>query len=255
MEERKIKLFIGVPVHSQVSMHFMQACLNLQQFCLLNNIPVVFYLLQGSLITSNRNLCVSQFMQSDCTHLLFIDSDIYFSVETVMQMLQIDKEVIACPYPMKQINYEKLWDKIQKKQVNSAQELASQGLVFPVKVKNDKSILTPEGYMEISHAPTGCLLIKREAIEKMIEAYPEDQLEEKQNPADEEPRPYFYNFFDCYHDKENKKYYGEDFGFSLKWSKIGGKIYAYIMEPIAHIGDNAYYGRMYDDLTYKKPIK
>lgn len=256
MADKKFGLFFGVPVHSNVSIHFTQACLNIQRYCDLNNIPCVFYMLQGSLVTHNRNLIVSQFLQSgdEFTHLVFIDSDIYFSVETIMNMISTEKEVIASPYPMKYFDWNKMWNKIQKGDVQSADQLMSAGLTFPVKVKDDKSILTPQGYMEISHVPTGCLTIKRNVLHQMIEEYPDLKLEEKENPNDKEVRPFFYNFFDCYHDKENGKYYGEDFGFSLLWTKMGGKIYAYIMEDIAHIGDFAFHGRMYDDLTYKIPL-
>ena len=37
------------------------------------------------------------------THLLFIDSDIDFDFATIETMLKADKDVIACPYPMKSL--------------------------------------------------------------------------------------------------------------------------------------------------------
>ena len=39
-----------------------------------------FCLLKSSLITQGRNLCVSAFLESKRSHMLFIDSDISFSV-------------------------------------------------------------------------------------------------------------------------------------------------------------------------------
>jgi hypothetical protein len=32
--------------------------------------------------------------------------------------------------------------------------------------------------MEVSHAPTGCMLIKRQVFDKMIKAYPEDRIDQ-----------------------------------------------------------------------------
>jgi hypothetical protein len=34
-------------------------------------------------------------------YLLFIDSDIDFQAKTIFTMLEKDKDIIACPYPMK----------------------------------------------------------------------------------------------------------------------------------------------------------
>ena len=33
--------------------------------------------------------------------------------------------------------------------------------------------------MEVTHSPTGCMLIKRSVIDKMIEAYPEKSIVQK----------------------------------------------------------------------------
>ena len=60
--------------------------------------------------------------------------------------------------------------------------------------------------------------------------------------------PYMYNFFDTVHDPVNKKYYGEDFGFCRKWTKIGGKCYCYVDDYITHVGEYSYNGRLKDNL-------
>ena len=248
-ENKPFGLFVATPVHSQVSMHYMSACLNLQEVCLRNNIPITFCLQQDSVLTQNRNRCVAEFLKTgpEFTHLLFIDSDIYFDFNSIFKMIAVDKEVISMPYPQKYIDYETMWNKIQKGEVTNVQELQAAGYQYPVKVKDDKSILTPEGVMEISHAPTGTLLVKKEAFNKLVNAYPE--LEITKNVKDS-----YYNFFDFLHDKENQAYYGEDFGFSKLWASIGGKCYAFIMDAVAHIGDHPFMGRMYDNLTYKIPL-
>jgi len=247
--DKKIGLFVAIPVHSQVSMHTMSACLNLQEFCNFKNIPIRFCLQQDSVLTQNRNKCVADFMSTsdDFTHLLFVDSDIYFNVNGIVQMLTVDREVIAIPYPQKHINYKNMFDKIQKGEVKSEQDLIAAGHSYPVKVKDDKSILDKYGVMEISHVPTGCLLIKREVFNKMINAYPDLKVTQGTDQS-------YYNFFDFYHDKDTKEYFGEDFGFSRLWSKLGGQCYAYVMEEIAHVGDHNYIGKMYDNLTYKIPL-
>ena len=43
------------------------------------------------------------------THLLFIDSDIDFQSKTIFTMLEKNKDVISCPYPMKTFDWDKAW--------------------------------------------------------------------------------------------------------------------------------------------------
>jgi hypothetical protein len=44
------------------------------------------------------------------THMLFVDSDIEFSFETIMKLVAADKDIVAAPYPLKALD----WDKIAK---------------------------------------------------------------------------------------------------------------------------------------------
>ena len=69
--------------------------------------------------------------------------------------------------------------------------------------------------IELSHSMTGCMLIKREALEKMVTAYPELTIKQE-TVVDGKTivKPNLYNFFDTYYDTVTKIYYGEDFAFS-----------------------------------------
>ena len=41
------------------------------------------------------------FLESDCTHLLFIDSDIEFDADSILRALAYDKPIMAAAYPKK----------------------------------------------------------------------------------------------------------------------------------------------------------
>ena len=58
----KFSIFVATPVHSDVSIHYFQACLEFQKFCIKNNILVSFQVMKSSLVTQGRNLSVSSFM-------------------------------------------------------------------------------------------------------------------------------------------------------------------------------------------------
>jgi len=250
------RIYVATPVHSECSIHYTQSLLKFQQLCIANNIMVSFSLLKSSLVTQGRNLCVANFLSDpyNSTHLLFIDADIEFKFDTIMQLLKFDKEVISVPYPMKCINWDHIWNRIQNNSINNKDELMRAGHTFPVKMDNimdpvKKTVTIKDGVVELSHAPTGCMLIKKQVFDKMIKAYPEDFINQPTIINGEaKTSEFMYNFFDTVHDKDNKKYYGEDFGFCKKWTAIGGKCYGYIQSDITHVGEYQYTGKLLDNL-------
>ena len=255
----KYRIFVATPVHSECSIHYTQALLKFQKLCMINNIMVSFSLLKSSLVTQGRNLCVANFLKDPAnpTHLLFIDSDIDFTFNVIMKMLKFDREVIATPYPMKHIHWDQIWNKIQNGNIKNIEELKRAGHTYPIKLDNHtgKNIPVVDGVMEVSHAPTGCMLIKRQVFDKMIKAYPNDKIEQATVINGMAViNEYNYNFFDTIHDPETKKYYGEDFGFCKKWTAIGGKCYCYINEDITHVGEYAYNGKLMDNLDLSKTV-
>ena len=114
MALNNIRLFVATPVHSEVSVHYFKACLEFQKECFVRKIPVMFQVMKSSLVTQGRNLCVSGFLDSDCTHMLFIDSDISFTYKMVERMLNYDKEITLVPYPVKSWDDDKVRKEIQK---------------------------------------------------------------------------------------------------------------------------------------------
>ena len=260
-EQSPYRVMVCTPCHSDVSMHYCQAVLKFQQACWAKKIQVSFTLLKSSLVTQGRNLCVAEMLshEDNYTHLLFIDSDIDFNSETIFKMLDFDKDIISVPYPMKILSWDKIWRRLNLKEnaVTDANDLAKAGFTFPVKIEDPNSITVDRGLMEITHAPTGCMLIKREVFEKMIKEYPHLEIFQPTNiNGKEEKKDNMYNLFDTLHDPVTKRYFGEDFGFCQRWVDIGGKVYAYINEYITHVGEYSYCGRFRDDLEQAtKPVK
>ena len=256
-KEEKISIMVCTPVHSEVSMHYTQALLEFQKVCMLKNILVSFVILKSSLVTQGRNLCVSSFLNSDhkYSHLLFIDADINFTPESIFEMIALDREVIAIPYPMKTINWDKV-DRLSKEiKYKNSTELSTLGFTYPIKVADTSNIIVQNNVIEVTHAPTGCMLIKRQVFDKMIEKYPDLEINQPTILNGEETKnKNLYNFFDTLHDPVTKKYYGEDFGFCQKWRDIGGKCYCYINRFITHVGEYQYSGRFRDELNYMTKI-
>ena len=241
------KIMVCTPVHSECSIHYTQALLKFQQECFLRKILVSFTLMKSSLVTQGRNLCVAEMLNHEdgYTHLLFIDSDIDFDFSTIETMLKADKDVIACPYPMKSLDWDKIFQ--EKDKAQNEDQLRRPGYTFPIKLEDQNAIHSNGGIVEATHAPTGCMLIKRTVLEGMIKHYPELQIFQPTNINGKEvKKPNFYNLFDTIHDPSTKRYFGEDFGFCQRWADMGGKVYLYIMDYITHVGEHQFCGRFFD---------
>ena len=249
IEPASFSIFVATPVHSDVSIHYTQSLLEFQRYCYEKKIGVTFQLFKSSLVTQGRNLSVGGFMESKHTHLLFIDSDIDFEAKSIQAMVDKDKDVISVPYPMKTFNWEKMFSNFKEGKIRNPQELSMNGNTYPMRLPNEENIQIENGCIEVSHSPTGCMLIKRSVIEKMIEKYPEMRITQPtiiNGKAIE--KPFLYNFFDTMFDPVTHTYMGEDFAFCKRWKDIGGKCHAIVDQLITHVGEHQYCGRFSDEL-------
>ena len=252
------RIMVCTPCHSDVSMHYTQAVLKFQQACWKQGILCSFTLLKSSLVTQGRNLCVAEFLnhKDHYDYLLFIDSDIDFNSKTIYKMIGADKDVISCPYPMKTFDTDKMWKKIKETDmVKTPDDILKAGHIFPIKMGKGNEMTMENGVIKVSHAPTGCMLIKREVIEKMIKHHPELEIYQPTVINGKEvKKDNMYNLFDTLHDVETKRYFGEDFGFCQRWTDMGGEVYIYAMDNITHVGDHQYCGRFFDLLKLAKSV-
>ena len=90
-ELKKHKIFIGTPMYGgNCSGSYTKSCTDLAMMCAANGITIKFYyLFNESLIQRARNYVADEFMRSDCTHLVFIDSDIAFNPKYVLGLLAV----------------------------------------------------------------------------------------------------------------------------------------------------------------------
>lgn len=164
----KQSIFVGTPCHSEVSIHYTQSVLELQKFCIQNKINIMFQLFKSSLVTQGRNLVVSAFLQSKCTHLLFVDSDISFKAESAKHLLDSDKDVISIPYPLKDMCWEKALQYIKEDKIKTQEDLSSKAFNrYPMRVPEADHITLEKNCIEVTHSSTGFMMIKRSVFEKM----------------------------------------------------------------------------------------
>jgi len=251
-------IMVATPVHSECSIHYTQSLLELQKWAFKEKVKIQFQIMKSSLITQGRNMCVSAFLNSEATHLLFIDSDISFNAEAASRLIAADKEVISIPYPLKDMNWSKGLSMIKNNKIQTEQDLRNKAFYrYPFKVPDNNKIQIKDGVIEVTHSPTGFMMIQRSVFDKMIAHYgdsmkiDQDQVINGKN----EKLKNFYNFFDTMYIPEKRHYLGEDFAFCKRWKDMGGKCYAWIMDYITHVGEHQYTGRFADELINVKDDK
>lgn len=96
-----MKIFLGIPVYRELDASFAASLLGL-----LTQPPAglefTVHLLPGdSLVCRARNTLTARFLAGDCTHLLWLDSDLVFSSEMIARLCSHDVPLVAGLYPKK----------------------------------------------------------------------------------------------------------------------------------------------------------
>jgi hypothetical protein len=245
---QKKSIFVATPMYGgQNHGLYMKACLDLQGLCVQYGINIKFsFLFNESLITRARNYLVDEFLhRSDCTHLLFIDSDIHFNPQDVLAMLALDKDVIGGPYPKKSIK----WRSVAKALKSNPDmdpgllEKVTGDYVFnPVKGTSQFSVSEPLEVMEIG---TGFMMVKREVFPEFEKQYPELKYKpDHVGQANFDGTRYIHAYFDTVIDKVSERYLSEDYMFCQWWRNMGGKIWLCPWMRTQHIGTYHFQGDM-----------
>ena len=214
----KIHLHIGIPCYggmvSEPTMtSFLRFTLLAQQAGLNWSLDTM---VNESLVTRARNNLMAKMMtNAAATHFMFIDADIRFQPESILQMLAYDKEVIGGLYPKKALPVSYV--------INLKPQTKIQGDVFTVDTMG-----------------TGFLMFKRNVYEKLIAAHPETKYVDDVGLG-KQFEPMMYSIFDCKID-ERGHYLSEDWLFCRRWQELGGEIWAHSKVLLNHVGHYEYAG-------------
>jgi hypothetical protein len=179
-ELQKRRLFVAVPMYGgQCAGMFTRSIADLSAICTKYNIPLqLFFLFNESLITRARNYCVDEFMRSEATHLMFIDSDIGFNPQDVIALLAMQSDesaydVIGGPYPKKCISWEKIKQAVDKgmadENPNNLEKYVGDYVFNPKGGQREIPINQPVEVLEIG---TGFMMVRRKTFEDYQKVYP-----------------------------------------------------------------------------------
>ncbi len=250
---RKRKLMVATPMYGGMCAgSYTKSSTDLAAMAAKYGVELVFfYLFNESLITRARNYCVDTFMRSDCTHMIFLDSDIGFDPNDVLAMLALmdedsEYDIMCAPYPKKTIAWEKIKDAVDRGYAddnpNELDNFVGDFVFNPAAGSGTFKLNEP---VEVLEGGTGFMMIQRRAFEKFDEAYPEqkylpDHVRTKEFDGSREIMAYF----DTVIDEESKRYLSEDYMFCQWARKAGIKVWLCPWMKTSHMGSYFFGGSL-----------
>ena len=255
---RKRKLFVATPMYGgQCHGMYTKSTADLSKLCTHYGIEVkFFYLFNESLITRARNYCVDEFMRSDYTHLMFIDSDIGFDPNDVLTLLALmdtdnpdnDKHIMCGPYPKKTIAWEKIKRAVDKgfadDNPGELERFVGDYVFNPAQGQQQVRLDEP---VKVLEGGTGFMMITKDAFKKFDEAYPDysyipDHVRTKHFDGSREIMMYFQALID----EKSKRYLSEDYMFCQWMQKVGVDTWMCPWMRLLHTGSYTFGGSLSD---------
>lgn len=208
VQKAPIRVFVATPaydgkVHTDYAQALADTCITAtmmgiqMKVCTMRN---------GAFIDMARNICARLFLETDCTHLLFIDSDLKWEPYAFAKLVTSGKPVCAGAYRKRQ-------DK-EEYPVRTANREGDGCL--DIRDIDENGV----GWIMCDRVATGFLCIERSVIEKMVSKatlIKDSKPDEPSNPK------LFYTYIN-----EDNRFVGEDFAFCDDYRKqFGEKIWAW----------------------------
>jgi hypothetical protein len=240
----RVSLVVATPMYAgQCFGAYTAASLNLNTQCLQRGVPCRWiFVFNESLITRARNYLVKRFLETDATHLLFVDADIGFRPEDVFRMLEADRDILCGVYPRKEID----WERVRQAAAEgaSAAELERRGAKLAVNLLDREARRwDPDGPpVEVRDGGAGFMLIKRHVFDALAPAAPAYRSNVQnlyfREQQGEEIREYFATSIEPKHGV----LLSEDYHFCALARRLGFRIFAAPWARLSHIGTYAFQG-------------
>ena len=224
------KIFIFVPAFGQqITATTFLTTHALQQALAAKNIGGGISTLSFPDIAELRSMAMTIWYDTlkDSSHLLFIDADMGFSPDLVLDMLLFDEPIVGTIYPQRRVPLS--W--------------AGSGSGAATTERRGN-------FMLVEGVGMGCTLIRRDVVTTMLEKMPElVDTRLHLHPAGDTLKQAGTNRLIRAFEKldlPDRGVVSEDLSFCIRWNQCGGKVWAAIGHRISHVGPYDYAGRYLD---------
>jgi hypothetical protein len=240
-QESLIGILVGTGCQgSAVSDIYLRTMLALQLTC--TNGSALFGVLTVGTMEGRRygarNIITAQFLDNEAfSHLLLVDANIGFQPELVVRMLGFDRDVICGAYPSSHID----WDKARARAAEGDIDLSTAALRYDVRYGNPERIEATLGFAQVESAPLGMVLIKRSALIKLRDAYPDRQILVPEG-AEIPKTDNLYLLFERSVDPMTRQILDEDQTFCQRWRDLGGEIWVDLLGKVDQVAQYYFQG-------------
>lgn len=224
------KVFIAVPAYGQiVCAQTTSSLIATQRLLDQNNLGGGFGTLSYPDIVEIRNIFVSIWYDKiQTSHMLFIDADMGWAPELIMDMVRFNRPLVGALCPKKKLPLE-----------------------FAGRAKEGESKIV-NGFMEVSGIGGAIMLISREVVTAILAKYPElsDETTVKNHAAkdilDGQGVKRMIRVFDKI--TINGETFSEDLSFCQRWRECGGDVWANITHDVSHVGMHEFKGNYFSQI-------
>lgn len=167
------------------------------------------------------------------THFMFIDADQGWFANDVSRMLLLNRDFIAAAGPKKQYPLTYAFHNVDD---------------YSNQLPLDHELETRVA--EVSEVGGAFVMISRNCVEKMVEAFPELAFNSEKDLID-------YALFDPIIINKGSEYpirrLSEDYSFCYRWRQIGGKVEVLMDVVLSHVGSHTFTGSLYEKIKLENP--
>lgn len=196
------KVLLAVPTYACPDTSLTFALARSREALTEAGIQSALLILEGNChVDDGRNSIVRDFLESDCTDLVFLDADVTWEPKGLVALCLRDEDIVGGVYPYRREGSDNM----------------------PVRLLG---FTDPEdGLREVEGLPTGFMKIRRHVLEKMIETVPWywDKIYKT------------HLVFNRSQPDENHTRWGGDLDFCKRWREMGGKLYAVEDIRLGHV--------------------
>lgn len=252
---RERRLFVAVPMYGG-NCHgmFARSLADLSARCTQYGISLqLYFLFNESLVQRARNYCCDEFLRSQATHMMFIDSDIGFDAQDVLMMLALQSDdspydVLCGGYPKKTISWEKIKRAVEKGFAeNNPNDLEKYVGDYVFNPKTNQTEIALNEPVEVLEGGTGFMMIRRKTFEEFDKNFPEQRYKPDHVRTEHfDGTREITAFFDCIIEPETKRYLSEDYMFCQYVQKMGLKVWLLPWVKLQHVGTYVFGGSLPD---------
>jgi hypothetical protein len=156
----------------------------------------------------------------------------------VLRLLRFDVDVAAGAYPLKEID----WAKAERAMKAGRPDVQAASHHYVLAWEDAGSISARDGFARVKRIGTGFLMIRRNVIKRMCDAYPELKHIAPVFAGHVPETTSRWALFECMIDPDTREYLSEDYAFCRRWRDLGGEIWLDTMSKLSHTGPVTFAG-------------